>query len=80
MLRKLFASIRCRLGFHSWKSYGGNVNSDHGLITLIWWECSRCAECKLKCIYCEIAANHLGAERERFPLFAEPTLKQKELL
>jgi site-specific DNA-methyltransferase (adenine-specific) len=30
--------------------------------------------------YCEIAANRLRREAERFPLFEPVTLKQKELL
>lgn len=47
-LKETVGFILCRLGFHRWKTYIANVDSDVCQITLIWLECKRCAASKVK--------------------------------
>ena len=51
MILPLLRRLKCFFGFHDWDCYGGNVQSDQTLITLIWWECPHCAETKVRCIF-----------------------------
>jgi len=44
------SKILCWFGFHEWESYGGTVELDTGPMTIIWWQCKKCAESKIKCI------------------------------
>ena len=48
---RLVGRLKCLCGLHQWKGYGANVEGDATLVTLVWWECQRCAASKLKCIY-----------------------------
>ena len=50
VLNAVVGRLLCAVGRHDWRSDGGNVESDTGTITLIWWQCARCAESKLRYI------------------------------
>ena len=43
-------TLKCLVGLHEWTDYASNVDGDMSFITLVWWQCDRCAESKLKCI------------------------------
>lgn len=51
-LHGVVGMLACKIGMHRWRS-----DSDYFVgiakmkeITLVWWQCERCAHSKLKCI------------------------------
>lgn len=51
-VKKKFGRLLCRIGLHDWKSDCDNVDGtlEGKTVVLIWWQCERCAETKLKFI------------------------------
>jgi hypothetical protein len=51
-LVRLFRWVACKIGLHTWRSHGGNVESDtYRQITIIWIECEHCGKSRLAGIW-----------------------------